>query len=354
MNCKNYFGIDKATIGGFEIMSIDNEKLSKIKNVTSFNDKYLYFVSNGIYSEFDFSYINIKKTPHFKSFTAGIKKVGHKNISYVYIEVTNDDDKPEKNLYPLTTEEFSRKIDSIITFLSENYGIELIKTEFKFKDIEISLNLTLKEKFDSYYPVFDTMLNLFPKSYKNKNIHKDGTSTTGTFKAQNSRLSISIYNKKKQMLDTHNYLLHSELARFEYTLKNSKKIKEIFSTDKIDDITDEMLKNFFKKQLEKDFFKNYTNHIKKMKKTLSSHMKDILNKKNWKKELIQYLLELLDTFSCQGKILTFDFKILEIDIRKKDPKNYLRNLRDLKSKVPMIFRDVDIKIEEIHSSIKAL
>lgn len=36
MNCKNYFGIDKATIGGFEIMSIDNEKLSKIKNVTSF------------------------------------------------------------------------------------------------------------------------------------------------------------------------------------------------------------------------------------------------------------------------------------------------------------------------------
>ena len=52
MNCKNYFGIDKATIGGFEIMSIDNEKLSKIKNVTSFNDKYLYFESNGIYSEF--------------------------------------------------------------------------------------------------------------------------------------------------------------------------------------------------------------------------------------------------------------------------------------------------------------
>mgnify|MGYP003401603045 FL=1 len=48
------------------------------------------------------------------------------------------------------------------------------------------------------------------------------------------------------------------------------------------------------------------------------------------------------------------FKILEIDIRRKDPKNYSRNLRDIKSKIPMIFRDVDIKIEEIYSVIKAL
>ena len=170
MNCKNYFGIDKATIGGFEIMSIDNEKLSKIKNVTSFNDEYLYFKSYRIYSEFDFSYMNIKKTSHFKSFTAGLKKVGHKNIRYVHIEVTNDNDKPEKNLYPLTTEEFSEKINSIITYLYENYGIKLIKKEFKFKNIEISLNLNLKEKFESYYPIFDTILNLFPKSYKRKYI----------------------------------------------------------------------------------------------------------------------------------------------------------------------------------------
>ena len=33
MNCKNYFGIDKATIGGFEIMSIDNEKSYCILNI---------------------------------------------------------------------------------------------------------------------------------------------------------------------------------------------------------------------------------------------------------------------------------------------------------------------------------
>lgn len=136
--------------------------------------------------------------------------------------------------------------------LMQKYGVVTDSIDAKVSYIEINRTFQLKGRFKDYKRVITLMMSRLPK---NKGVQIDFKNINGEsyvldeYVASNKSSAIKIYNKSLQM----KMEVEHELMRVEITLKKSQSVKRAFGTNRIEDLTDEMIDSYFTSKMQEWF-----------------------------------------------------------------------------------------------------
>ena len=159
-------------------------------------------------------------------------------------------DKTQGNLQNMTVEEYRIKIKCVFQYLYEEYGIVVDLQHLKFSEMEINCTFELKDEFFKYHRVLRLWMYNLPKSYRKLGqvfgINKQEQRIEAeTFYRGNSSTEAKIYDKKKHLEQTIQFVSSENIMRIEFILKKSQKIKEVFKSTLVSDLTDEKLNEFY-------------------------------------------------------------------------------------------------------------
>ncbi|MBQ8999818.1 MAG: hypothetical protein IJ086_14175 [Clostridium sp.] len=327
------FGIDFTSIGSLKIKYLkDIDILLNNSNVTIHQ-------TNGAIStikdlkgqELTFTTIVIEDKK-FKQLTIGSKlEKGYKK-EYIILDLSIKED--GNNLIPLTKLEYDNRLNEVIEYIHNRYGLKLSIKEASFRLLELNNTVKMDRCIDEYYPILKLISDFAPKRYKNNAIARDGNKRLKGIFIGNNTFEYKIYNKTKQLYEVYKITVDGDYLRIEIVFLNSKKIKEIFGTTKIEEISMEMLETYFVEVVEKDLFKRIDKYIKDSNKKLKEIAKSEKEKdvRKWVKSF--FLSSLSLKYIVKGEFsdidLVFDIQQL-LDIIKKDTgKNYSRAYKNLK------------------------
>lgn len=224
---------------------------------------------------------------------AGTKKTKRIKQDYSRMDIVIEN-KSQGNLQNKTVAEYQRMIKRIFQYLYEEYGITVNLQNLKFSEMEINCTFELKEEFYKYHRVLRLMMFNLPKSFKklgqisgiNK---KEQRIESETFYRGNSSTEVKIYDKKKHLEQTIQFRLEENIMRIEFILKKSQKIKEVFKSTLVSDLTDEKINQFYYQQFTRLFEKPYRKwqieNGNQLKNMITYHKGK--NKRYWKSNLLR-------------------------------------------------------------------
>lgn len=322
-------GLDKQTIKP-TVVGIDLQKLRSCNNV-------VVDVEGLTYPIYDYrkdgdqyiKHINITDGTMFNRLTIGTYKadLGIGLFCYLDISKMGVDD---CNLVPYTVEGFKVYTDKCIKYIEDRYGVKLHNNEYKGEVMEMNVTITLEEKFNNYSHLIELMAKLTPskKRYKAELYYDRVNEITG-IKLKNKSMSKKIYDKTKQM-ETEKEIkivLDKEYMRIEDTLLHQNKIKDVFKTYKIAEITDEAVKEYMQKSINEDLVKPLEKHITEGNKRLLKIAKAEY-KKNNKKWIQSFIISALTEDIKGVPILVDKQQILDVIAQMITNKsNYNRALK---------------------------
>jgi len=345
------FGIDKTSLGGFTINSINFKKLESMykAKVSREPAKSLCVTENG--EQFD--HIKIKDELMFKTFQAGYRLDKNKPfpVSYVIMDLSIAFIRGN-NVIPLSINELTNHIKQVLRYLNEVYGVNCLGSleNLKFRNIELNVNIPLKHKFRCYVRAFRNLMFVAPKTYTTKQLYeKRKDEEIKTLMVENNTVSVKFYDKREQVKKDYGFDIGNELLRVEYQLKTSQKIKDVFGSSSINHLTDSKIAAFISNQFYKDFECKYYHAInenqKKLKKLIKASKKD---GRYW----IQNLGERLWNAECQYTTpLLFDINDISELIKLEDKKNYSRNWNNILYDFPHVYQNQHEKYNEIFKDI---
>lgn len=282
-------GIDRSEIKGFVIKHIDFAKLKMHKNVF-LEEK--GDIEHRFKDGTSFVKLRIKDNVWFGTFFVGVRK---KNVGYIldtYMDITIGD-KENGNLNNVTVEQYKSRIQFICQYLDEKYGVCVDANNLSIRKLEINCTFEIKEEFHKYHRALGLMMFNLPDTYKKiteiKKKNKQNISVESeTFYRGNSCMQIKIYDKKRHLRDIGICAINENVMRIELVLKTSAKIKEVFGTNLVRGITDNMVINYYISQFRKLFQYKYEKWRKDNGKLLSQMILLHKNKsmKNWQRNLL--------------------------------------------------------------------
>ena len=273
----------------------------------------------------------------FGILTAGVKISNNTMIRWSILDLNKPSSNNENNMIPMRMEEFRNDyLRGIFDYIEKVYGIIFYEEEKSFKEVEVNYTFALEEKYELYEKVFFEMMKNAPKTYKYREVKTDHRTNKSSFYLKNNSIEVKIYDKTYELKTKQNFDSKIKtLCRIEYRLKeggnSSRKIKEIFSSRKIDDISDEQLKKFFCNQFSKDFIIPMNKFIENQKKETKKALKE--KRKIERSYITKCMLELLS----EDRI--FDLEIFCECIKEIDKKNAKRNQAN-------VLRNVELKKQE--------
>lgn len=330
---KLLFGIDFTSIGSLKISYLkDIDILLSNINVTVHQKNGATTTIKDLKGkELTFTTIVIEDKK-FKQLTIGSKlEKGYKK-EYIILDLSIKED--GNNLIPLNKLQYDTRLNEVIEYIHNEYGLKLSIKEASFRLLELNNTVKMDRCIDEYYPVLKLIADFAPKRYKNNAIARDGNKRLKGVFIGNNTVEYKIYNKTKQLQEVYKITVNGDYLRIEIVLLNSKKIKEIFDTTKINEISMEMLETYYIEVVEKDLFKRIDKYIKDSNKKIKEIAKVEKEKdvRKWVKSFflsslsLKYIVK--DEFSDID--LVFDIQQL-LDIIKKDTgKNYSRAYKNLK------------------------
>ena len=289
--------------------------------------------------ELTFSTLIIEpKNKIFKKLIIGAKS-DNKEFKKDYIKMELSVAEEEKhNLKPLSLLEYRILLEKIRLYVLEEYKMALTFKESTFTSLEINKTIKLELPVKEYKHILQLIGDLSPKRYEQALYRNQNKLVTGIVLYNNS-MEYKMYNKTEQLEEIYKIKIEGNYLRIEISLLNSKKIKSVFGTTKIYEITEEQLKEYYIKAVEKDLFKPILKYIKQSNKELlvlaqKEQDKDIkkwvsgffLNSYKLKYDVKKYVCE-----KCEADIdLLFDSQQCLDIIKKKTKKNYARAYRNIK------------------------
>lgn len=310
-------GIDRSEIKGFVIKLLDFTKLRKHKNVDlEERGEIEHILEDGS----RFVKLRIKDNVMFGTFFAGIRKRHGGYVLDTFMDITIGDDETG-NLNNVSIEEYINRIKDICQYLYEEYGVLVDETTLRFKKLEINCTFEISDEFYKYHRALGLMMYNLPDTYEKiteiKKKNKQNISVESeTFYRGNSCMQIKIYDKKRQLKDTGICALDANIMRIEIVLKNSSKVKEVFGTIMIREITDDMVTDYYIGQFRKLFQFKY---------------------EKWRKDNGKQLSQMIQSFKAESW-----------NNWQRDILNGCRNL-ELQNRVPII-----LEIEDLLEQIKKL
>lgn len=336
MKFKEYFGLDKHTLGNLKLRYIDFEKLESKSNVKKiYEDKALVEIPDKNTGEVrTFSSISILDDKVFGKLLLGAKKVGKDDINYTTKEYITLDvyvgDENKNNLKPLTLKELKAKYKEVLDYIDDEYGIRLTMNEAKYTYLEINKTFNVNRDIEEYQPFFELLKTLCPRRYRGgadtRNNPDDGLIRFVSF--DSGVMRIKIYDKRKQLKMRNIADLNDLYLRFEICLNTSDKIKAVFGTNKVNEITEEMLIEYFKKVLKEDVFDRYDEYIKVSNKALEKEKKRLKKEapKSWTRDLFGRM-NVQIKYDKKPVDMVYDIEQVKQTIKKDVKDNYSRTIK---------------------------
>ncbi len=255
----NYYqcGIDKLRLSNLSVKSIDLKKLQEVQmsannkaaiHLMEHSDPLEEFIWYMPGSNIGIKEITIHDNQIFSDLTIGYNV----KSKYVYSRFTLCIALPGGvNLELMSYEEYDTAIQGALDYIKEEYGIELYDQGAKIDYIEIATTISLNEPFEKYIRPFELLLTLYP-------IHADKPHTIGskgeeTIVRGNKSIKAVFYNKKAQLRKKGYPSAENtpDLAKFEITLKNSRKVESVFGTSLWGALGQQEIVNYYKGEIEK-------------------------------------------------------------------------------------------------------
>ncbi len=378
-------GLDKCTVGNIQILDINFDKLGKaIKKAESKfeecpndkkkklgvtlqknSEKDAYYILNG---KKKFSYLRIIDNNKFMEIMAGVKINKGEIQKYCKMQICVKNYR-KSNLHSLTCAEFKDCLDKAAEHLEKEYGVIVNMSNAQFTEMEINTTMPLNDTFNKYSNCWLMFVRNVPSARFNKySINKKNNVTYNTFYEAlqeqnrdilqtlyvgNDSIELKIYDKGKQL---NNVVTSSFTVRIEFTISTTSKIKNLFNTREVSAFSDEILRNFFKEEMEKDIFEPYEKWKKKNQKDLYKEL-DRRYKESESNEWIQDFLRRARELSEVNNVsLVFDIEHLYEPLGKV-VNNPSRTMSRLKKEALKFENDMlgnEAKVQEIKDKIMSL
>ena len=269
----------------------------------------------------------------------------------------------ETNFQNQTMEEFKLRLGAIREYLVNKYGVVADFMQATFRNLEINVTLPLKHKFKEYHRVFNLMMynvvlrNSKPTlEFKAENKKNAEQEVTGICK-KNNCLEVKIYDKARQLREQNKADLLGEYMRLEITLLTTRKIREVFGTNRVYQITNKMIEQYFEEQCRKLLIKPYEKWKEKNREQLKKIMEEHRGKseRNWKANLLKQCSN-LEQKNLLPVLLDID-DLLQIMKETDRHGNYQRDKRSLLQQAELytVYLNHDSrKFEEIFSKLQQI
>ncbi|MBE6445781.1 MAG: hypothetical protein E7019_07045 [Alphaproteobacteria bacterium] len=292
---KKEFGIriDKVTLIGFEVKSvkglIELQKKREVEVRLYGNDA--WWTESGE----KYSGIKINKTKYFDMLCFGISK----KYQYAMVQLSMEREDGSGNLEGFTINELRNRLKEIEEFLSMRYGIESSFSDVRIKNMEIQATIETQCPYEEYARALKQLMYYIPDSYRMnglKTFYEKDCRKNGEIKRKNTTycknshhgsgsknegLEITIYNKSAQLVAKGKKVAKNYI-RVEITFIGSGKIKKVFKTNRLNDITDKMIHEYyfnFLCDIEESGKKIKENELKAFRRFLKGILKKAREKK---------------------------------------------------------------------------
>lgn len=354
-------GLDRTIIGNFEITGIDFERalsFSEEKVSIECSGENLYYLKDG----HAFSRLKIVDNYMFGVCTVYMKCMNGTRFVYASMDISIGTVR-ETNFQNQTMEEFKLRLGAIREYLVNKYGVVADFMQATFRNLEINVTLPLKHKFKEYHRVFNLMMynvvlrNSKPTlEFKAENKKNAEQEVTGICK-KNNCLEVKIYDKARQLREQNKADLLGEYMRLEITLLTTRKIREVFGTNRVYQITNKMIEQYFEKQCRKLLIKPYEKWKEKNREQLKKIMEEHRGKseRNWKANLLKQCSN-LEQKNLLPVLLDID-DLLQIMKETDRHGNYQRDKRSLLQQAELytVYLNHDSrKFEEIFSKLQQI
>ena len=354
-------GLDRTIIGNFEITGIDFERalsFSEEKVSIECSGENLYYLKDG----HAFSRLKIVDNYMFGVCTVYMKCMNGTRFVYASMDISIGTVR-ETNFQNQTMEEFKLRLGTIREYLVDKYGVVADFMQATFKNLEINVTLPLKHKFKEYHRVFNLMMynvvlrNSKPTlEFKAENKKNAEQEVTGICK-KNNCLEVKVYDKARQLREQNKADLLGEYMRLEITLLTTRKIREVFGTNRVYQITNKMIEQYFEKQCRKLLIKPYEKWKEKNREQLKKIMEEHRGKseRNWKANLLKQCSN-LEQKNLLPVLLDID-DLLQIMKETDRHGNYQRDKRSLLQQAELytVYLNHDSrKFEEIFSKLQQI
>lgn len=251
--------IDKIKLSNVEISSIfDAEKLED-KGCLHREEAGIRYAAtqNGV----DFTRLNVKDE-QVRLF-AGVDNLHRRKYSKMELNVSG---KEHGNLYCDDVVGLWDRIIAAQGYLMQNYGIKTDVEESKITYIELNKTFKVSGDFDSYKRPLALLMSFLPANIGVQGDFRlnDGAyQLTEKFSGNKSR-SLKVYDKSSQVKIN----IEGSVIRVELTLKKPETIKQALGSNRLDQLTDEVINNYFSTQMKKLFADPLEKWQKKKEKRL--------------------------------------------------------------------------------------
>lgn len=261
-------GIDKTTINGIGITSINFKKLMVNDNVIWSREGTCISIPTNIPSQYqEVSYLKITDEQMFNTLSMGVKVCGGKMIPYCLLEL-HIRSACGDNSTPLNIEAYKQMLKQIKKYIYDRYGIILNFNDIGFKELEINCTFKLNEPFKEYEYLLERLIEVAPRRYKQALAIRNEDRNITEIKFLNKSANLKVYDKKYQLEEAYKIKINDDLIRIEYTFNRSQKVEDVFGTSKVNQLTDEAIRRYIVQAIENDLIKPIYKHIDEANKQL--------------------------------------------------------------------------------------
>lgn len=334
--------IDETEIYNGKVRRVDLEKLlhhEKVKrHIGTGNKIYLEDCKTG--KEVAFDMISIEDKYMFNGLQMGSKTSKGFVHEFLHISMFVSDLEVEgHNLEPLTKSQYESRCNEVQRYIEEEYGLALNLKEKKFKLLALNKTFELEREINEYWELFELIWLLAPAKYKAKGFMVGGANEVIGIYLENGLVKIKIYDKTRQLKNEKGIELDRQYMRIEIVLKDVRKIKDVFGTTLVSDITDKQLEEYYNSVLQEDIFGKIEEYLIESKKQLQKIAREEKkrNKLNWTRNFFLKSGNGGIKYKKRGKPtkvdLMFDIEqCLEI-IKEETKNNYKKRLRTLEKDI---------------------
>ena len=359
---KNIALLDKVVINNVKIIGFTNFKqLQKMGNVEVVEgNKINYITADG----HEFKRLSIVDEVIDK-LCAGSKLIGNDRIDYCNIALSIKSDKGNLECY--TVAEYKDYLRQIEEHLYCMYGIETDFSRAKLKEVEINRTFPLDYNFEDYHRVIELIMNNLPKTLKNQMDYKkvqNGLADYQTYYATSKKsnkskkfIELKIYNKTKSIEKL--IVLTDTYMRVEFKIIGADKIERALDKKFFDELTDQLINDYFDGQVKKLIVKPYENWKKARDKQIVKLMKEQREKdlRHWQTNVLRILQdkEIMDKKAILLDVEELMELVDKLKLEAKRENEIKKNLKKQAKKYETAFCNNDhLKMAEILKKLQSV
>ena len=246
--------IDRVSLYNIQVREIKDFKLLQDKGILVVKEKSKHYLQTAAGEKY--SYIKITDADKFDMFSIS---VGIDGCITSTLELSVPDD-GYHNLNCLDVLALQTLVSEAQACLAADYGIVAIFDDIKYRSIEINKTIVLNDCFERYHRVLKLMMYLLPNNLRLQGEREfskrdmpqqtrvtDFCRTTETYcKSSGEKgLMVKVYDKTMQLEEAFRVRVLYNYLRYEITLKSPNKINNVFGTNSVFLITDDMINDYF-------------------------------------------------------------------------------------------------------------